>query len=147
MGLNPLLGRYTTVEVAPITFNVSTGAYTIGSYVAIPIRYRKPHSTAITKDTENINGLGYNKNPVPTEFGGELSFDEILRNQLASSVLKGIHSTTDYIAVKIIAGGKQEVWRCLIVSDREQINKGESTYGVTLQTIDDGAANPTVTTI
>ncbi len=147
MGLNMLLGRLTTVEVAPITFNNATGAYTVGSYTAIPIRYRKPSSTGITKDTENINGLGYNKNPVPIESGGELSIDEILRNQLASSVLKGIHSTTDFIAVKIIAAGKQEVWRCLIVSDREQINKGECIYGVTLQTIDDGAANPTVTTI
>jgi len=147
MGLNPLLGRHTTVEVAPITFNESTGVYTIGSYTAIRITERQPHSDRYSAETENINGFGFRKNPVTLEIGTSLSLGEIMRNQSAPSILRAILDVTDCIAVRITENTYRSVYRCRILSGEPRISKGQCTYEITAETIEDGAANPTISQV
>ncbi len=147
MGLNPLLGRHTTVEVAPITFNESTGVYTIGSYTAIRITERQPHNDRATVETENINGFGFRKNPVALEVGSSVTLSEILRNQAAPSVLRTIFDASGFMAIRITENTYRSVYRCLITSGGASVNKGQSTYEITAETIEDGAANPTISQV
>lgn len=145
MGLNPLLGRHTIEEVAPVTYDEAAGTLTVGSYTAINAYYRQPGSEDSETALENINGFGFNANPVPIEQSGNVEIAEILRNQIAPSVLRGIYNVTNYIAIRRQEGSVyKETHICVIARGGRQFAKGTNLYSLSCQRVETGAANPTL---